>query len=99
MSKLPSGFRIHPSKYGTTSWPLAHFVCGIAVGSCCAPARLTAGSHAAANRHVNVTRTARLFIGALLLARVDALLIVRLVDVEQAHPRKAHLVDRPLPVA
>ena len=34
MSMLPSAFLIQPSKYGTTSWPLAHFVWGIAVGSC-----------------------------------------------------------------
>src|SRR5437763_1784947 len=32
-------------------------------------------------------------------SRVDALLEIRFVDVEQAHPREAHLVDRALAVA
>src|SRR6266487_4323342 len=35
----------------------------------------------------------------LLLPRLHALLVVGLVDVEQADPCKAHLVDRPLAVA
>src|SRR4029450_12728032 len=34
-----------------------------------------------------------------LLPRFDTLLVVLLVDVEEADPGEAHLVDRPLPVA
>src|SRR5262245_41779926 len=83
-SNEPSPFRIQPSKYGTTFWPDANLVCGIAVGNCC--------SSSAAQ-----TSEARLFMG--LFARGDALIEIRFVDVEEAHPREAHLVDRALAVA
>src|SRR5690349_39736 len=93
MSNEPSALRIHPSKYGTTSWPLSHLVCGMAVGSCWA-VNVTPATAATIAR---LKPRARLLMR--LLPRVDALLVIRFVDVEQAHPREAHLVDRPLAVA
>src|SRR5439155_3724856 len=81
-SKLPSLLRIHPSKYGTTSWPLLNFVEGSSVGSC--PARSTRA------RSDLIMRPG---------SRGRALLVLRVVDVEDTHPREAHLVDRALAVA
>src|SRR6188474_1800356 len=92
-SKEPSGLRIQPSKYGTTSCPLENFVAGSSVGSCCALSALKPSTTSAAAP----SRT-HLFIG-LQLSLVHALLVLGVVDVEQADPRKAHLVDSALAVA
>src|SRR5437588_2831016 len=91
---VPSAFRIQPSKEGTTSWPRANLVWGMYV----------AGSDGwALAAHAPNTKTAIfnifLFAGYQLLSRLDALLIIRFIDVEQAHPREAHLVGCPLSTA
>src|SRR5260221_288663 len=93
MSTVPSAFLIQPSKYGTTSWPLTNFVDGSSVGSCRASPAATPASVTPIT-----TASAHLFIGHLFSVG-DALLVLGFVDVEQAHPREAHLVDRPLAVA
>src|SRR5438034_1540327 len=91
MSNEPSLLRIQPSKNGTTSWPELNLVCGIAVGKFgCALAT-------PAKTSTNATATSLLI--RLLRSRRDALLVIRLLDVEETHPREAHLVDRPLAVA
>src|SRR3954470_16013980 len=67
------------------SWPLLNFVEGSSVGS-------WATSRSAANMPGSP-----LFIG--LLPRFRARLILGLVDVEQAHPREAHFINRALAIS
>src|SRR3954463_12578653 len=67
------------------SCPLLNFVEGSSVGSC------------PTSRSAARMPGSPLFIG--LLPRLRARLILGLVDVEQAHPREAHFIDRALAVS
>src|SRR5215204_6233783 len=99
-SKVPSAFRIHPSKYGTTFWPLLNLVDGSSVGSCpvCPAASKGCPAYAARATSATAANVVFLFI-RLRLSRVEPLFVLRIVDVEQADPGEAHLVDRALAVA
>src|SRR3982074_3498530 len=79
-SKLPSLLRIQPSKYGWISWPLENFVDGSSVGSW--PTNSSAANTAAPRPSFMRLRPSG-----------GALLVLRLVDVEEADPREAHLVN------
>ncbi len=64
------------------------------MGSCCAAATTKVSGSASAVRRVRA-----LPITARLAPRPDTLLIIRIVDVEQADPGEAHFIDGPLTVA
>src|SRR4026208_2486320 len=80
------------------SCPDWNFVYGIAVGSCCAtrPPAPTAAASTTINTEIATLAERDLFTG--LFPRRDSLLVVRLFDVEEAHPRKAHVGDGALSV-